>query len=154
MFRKFVFMKYCYEYPRPAMTVDAALLVSDNNQWKLLLIERKHDPFAGSWALPGGFVEENETLEQAVERELMEETGLQVDNLQQFRAYSNPNRDPRQRTITMIFVVVLNQIPNNAIAGDDAANLKWFSFDNLPKLAFDHTEIVADIQRLILNKAK
>lgn len=145
-------MKYCYDYPRPAMTVDAALIVADNNQWKLLLIERKHNPFAGSWALPGGFVEENETLEQAIERELMEETGIKVSNLEQFRAYSSLNRDPRQRTITMIFVAVLNQFPDNAVAGDDAANLKWFPIDNLPNLAFDHTEIVNDVKRMILNK--
>ncbi|PKP04620.1 MAG: NUDIX hydrolase [Bacteroidetes bacterium HGW-Bacteroidetes-6] len=144
-------MKYCYDYPRPAMTVDAALLVSENNEWKILLIERKHNPFAGSWALPGGFVEENETLEQAVERELMEETGLKASTLEQFRAYSNLNRDPRQRTITMVFVSIIDKIPDHAIAGDDAATLKWFSIDNLPDLAFDHSEIVNDIKQLLLN---
>jgi len=137
-------MKYCYEYPRPAVTVDAAVLVNQNRQWFILLIERKHDPFKGCYALPGGFVEEDETLETAIARELQEETNLVLNNLQQFRAYSRPNRDPRGRTISVIFISVLKEFPA-AVAGDDAAAVKWFPLDQLPALAFDHGEIVKDI---------
>jgi len=139
-------MKYCYEYPRPAVTVDAAVLVKQNKQWFILLIERKHDPFKGCYALPGGFVDEDETLENAIARELQEETNLVLDNLQQFRAYSRPDRDPRGRTISVIFISILNTFPD-AVAGDDAAAVKWFPLNQLPELAFDHTEIVADIMK-------
>lgn len=139
-------MKYCYEYPRPAVTVDAAVLVKQNKQWFILLIERKHDPFKGCYALPGGFVDEDETLENAIARELQEETNLTLSNLQQFRAYSRPDRDPRGRTISVIFISILNTFPD-AVAGDDAAAVKWFPLNQLPELAFDHTEIVADIMK-------
>ncbi|KAF5046733.1 Bifunctional NMN adenylyltransferase/Nudix hydrolase [anaerobic digester metagenome] len=141
-------MKYCYDYPRPAVTVDAAVLVKQNKQWFILLIERKHDPFKGCYALPGGFVEEDETLETAIARELQEETNLVLDNLQQFRAYSRPDRDPRGRTISVIFISVLNTFPD-AVAGDDAAAVRWFPLDQLPRLAFDHGEIVNDIVKKI-----
>jgi len=137
-------MKYCYEYPRPAVTVDAAILVKQNINWFILLIERKHDPFKGSYALPGGFVDEDETLETAIARELQEETNLKLDNLQQFRAYSQPHRDPRGRTISVIFTSMLDAFPA-AVAGDDAAAVQWFPLDQLPELAFDHSEIVNDI---------
>lgn len=137
-------MKYGYEYPRPAVTVDAAILVKQNNDWFILLIERKHDPFKGCYALPGGFVDEDETLEEAIARELQEETNVQLENLQQFRAYSRPNRDPRGRTISVIFTSIQDVFPA-AVAGDDAASVKWFPLNQLPQLAFDHDEIVADI---------
>ena len=139
-------MKYCYDYPRPAVTVDAAVLVKQNKQWFILLIERKHDPYQGCYALPGGFVEEDETLEEAIARELQEETNLTLNNLQQFRAYSRPDRDPRGRTISVIFTSLLDAFPA-AVAGDDAASVQWFPLDQLPELAFDHGEIVADIMK-------
>lgn len=140
----FVFMRYCYDYPRPAVTVDAAVLVKKDGITSILLIERKHDPFKGCYALPGGFVDEDETLEEAVVRELQEETNLSLNNLQQFRVYSRPDRDPRGRTISVIFISELDSFPD-AVAGDDAAAVKWFPFDQLPDLAFDHGEIVNDI---------
>ncbi len=139
-------MKYCYDYPRPAVTVDAAVLVKQNKQWFILLIERKHDPYKGCYALPGGFVEEDETLEEAITRELQEETNLTLNNMQQFRAYSRPDRDPRGRTISVIFTSILDTL-TAAVAGDDAAAVKWFPLDQLPELAFDHEEIVADIMK-------
>ena len=141
-------MKYCYEYPRPAVTVDAAVLVKQSDGWHLLLIERKHDPYSGCYALPGGFIEEEETLEEAIARELNEETNLVLNNLQQFRAYSRPDRDPRGRTITVIFTSLLDAFPT-AVAGDDAAAVKWFRLDQLPELAFDHGEIVRDIKQML-----
>ncbi|HBG71944.1 MAG: hypothetical protein A2W93_05175 [Bacteroidetes bacterium GWF2_43_63] len=143
-------MKYCYEYPRPAVTVDAAILVKQCNDWFILLIERKHDPFKDCYALPGGFVDEDETLEVAIARELQEETNVQLENLQQFRAYSRPNRDPRGRTISVIFTSIQDVFPA-AVAGDDAASVKWFPLNQLPQLAFDHGEIVADIKRTLLD---
>ena len=139
-------MKYCYDYPRPAVTVDAAVLVKQNKQWFILLIERKHDTYKGCHALPGGFVEEDETLEEAITRELQEETNLTLNNMQQFRAYSRPDRDPRGRTISVIFTSILDTL-TAVVAGDDAAAVKWFPLDQLPELAFDHEEIVADIMK-------
>lgn len=138
-------MKYCYDYPRPAVTVDAALLAKNAGKWHVLLIERKHDPFSGCWALPGGFVDENESVEEAMMRELMEETSLQVENLRQFRVYSKPGRDPRGHTVTVVFLAELAEIPAGAKAGDDAGDLRWFPLSALPKLAFDHAEILNDI---------
>ncbi|MPM24285.1 Bifunctional NMN adenylyltransferase/Nudix hydrolase [bioreactor metagenome] len=143
-----VFMRYCYDYPRPAVTVDAAVLVKKEGAFSILLIERKHDPFKGCYALPGGFVDEGETLEEAIVRELKEETNLSLNNLQQFRAYSRPDRDPRGRTISVIFTSILDAFPA-AVAGDDAAAVKWFPLDQLPELAFDHGEIVADIKKIL-----
>jgi len=128
------------------LTVDAAVLVKQNKQWFILLIERKHDPYKGCYALPGGFVEEDETLEEAIKRELQEETNLTLNNMQQFRAYSRPDRDPRGRTISVIFTSILDTL-TAAVAGDDAAAVKWFPLDQLPELAFDHEEIVADIMK-------
>jgi 8-oxo-dGTP diphosphatase len=143
-------MKYCYEYPRPAVTVDAAVLVNQIDGWNILLVERKHDPYQGCYALPGGFVEEDETLEEAIARELHEETNLALNNLQQFRAYSKPDRDPRGRTISVIFISVLNTFPD-VVAGDDAAAVRWFPLDQLPQLAFDHDQIVHDIVKKIVS---
>ena len=139
-------MKYCYEYPRPAVTVDAVVLVNKDGENSILLIERKHAPYQGFYALPGGFVEEDETLEEAIARELREETNLVLNNLKQFRAYSRPDRDPRGRTISVIFVSHIDAFPD-AVAGDDASAVKWFSLNHLPQLAFDHGEIVDDIMK-------
>ncbi len=133
---------YIYEYPRPAVTVDAVVFHKNNNDWEVLLIKRINAPFEGYWALPGGFVEEEETLEQAVERELFEETSLKGVKLCQLRAFSNPHRDPRGRTIGIAFVGILGKPEANIQANDDAGEVKWFSLDNLPELAFDHSEIV------------
>jgi len=141
-------MKYCYEYPRPAVTVDAAVLVKQNECWNILLIKRKNAPYQGCYALPGGFVDENEKLEDAVVRELLEETNVELKNLNQFRAYSAPDRDPRGRTISVVFIAFLHEFPS-VLAGDDAASANWFLLDKLPELAFDHAEIVNDIKKAI-----
>lgn len=144
-------MKYCYDYPRPAVTVDAAIFAPYKNDIYVLLVERKYDPYSGFFALPGGFVEENETLEMAVERELKEETSLTLSGLKQFKAYSTPNRDPRGRTISVVFTLQLDSLPE-AFAGDDAASLKWFSVKQLPKLAFDHNVILDEILKNLFEK--
>lgn len=124
-----------------AVTVDSVVFCNANNRFKVLLVKRKNDPFKGQWALPGGFIEETEDLEEAVRRELKEETGVQVKTVEQVRAFGKPGRDPRGRTISIAF---LSQIPcqEELRAGDDAAEANWFEVDHLPKLAFDHVEIV------------
>lgn len=133
---------YTYDYPRPAVTVDAVVFRrNDLGKWEVLLIKRKNEPFSNYWALPGGFVDENETLEEAVQRELYEETSLKGLQLTQLRAFSKPDRDPRGRTISIAFVGVLRE---NVVVNpqDDAKDTKWFCIENLPRLAFDHEEII------------
>src|SRR3989442_1158538 len=95
--------KYCYDHPRPSVSVDIVLVTRERKQ-RVLLIRRKHDPFAGRWALPGGFVEMEETLEEAARRELFEETGLKVDELEQLHTFGDPGRDPRGRVITAVYL--------------------------------------------------
>lgn len=131
---------YTYEYPRPMLTADC--VVSRPNG-EVLLIRRGNDPFKGFWALPGGFMEMDETLEQCAVRELQEETGLQVDvsDLRLLGVFSAPGRDPRGRTVTAAYAVQLSA-DTAAIAGDDAAEVRWWPCSALPPLAFDHAEIL------------
>lgn len=134
---------YTYNYPRPALTVDILITRKTNTELEILLIQRLNHPFKDKWALPGGFVDMNETLEQAAARELAEETGLTKIELKQFKAFSTPGRDPRGHTVSMVFKGVTN---NDAkiIAGDDAKDANWFNINKLPSLAFDHDEIIGD----------
>ena len=134
---------YTYKYPRAALTVDAIVFVKSGKETSVLLIERGREPFKNRWALPGGFIEMDETLEQACIRELEEETGLQIEKMQQFGAYDAINRDPRHRTISVVYSVEFKE--QKPVEGsDDAAQAKWFSLEDLPELAFDHAEILAD----------
>jgi 8-oxo-dGTP diphosphatase len=137
---------FTYQYPRPAVTVDAILFSARNS---VLLIERGSEPFKGKWALPGGFIDMDETLEAACRRELEEETGLRVGVLKQFKAYDAVDRDPRGRTISVIFYAFLKEesIPS---AGDDAQNAKWFLISKLPDLAFDHQQIIEEFMSEIM----
>ena len=137
---------YTYQYPRPAVTVDAILI--SNNQ-SVLLIERGREPFKSKWALPGGFIELDESLETACRRELEEETGLRVGELTQFKAYGSVDRDPRHRTISILFYAFTEE-ELVAYAGDDAANAKWFPIDSLPELAFDHRLILEEFKTEVL----
>jgi 8-oxo-dGTP diphosphatase len=140
-------MKYCYEYPRPAVTADIIILKLFNNQQFVLLIERKHPPFEGMWALPGGFLEMNETLEEAALRELQEETGISGIDLEQFHTFSKVNRDPRHRTITTVFIGFAGANSPLPRAGDDAARAEWFSLEKLPPLAFDHGMVMEMVKK-------
>lgn len=134
---------YTYAYPRPALTVDA-LVISGYPEYPLvLLIKREKEPFAGKWALPGGFADMDETLEEACRRELQEETGLVLPAMIQFRVYDALDRDPRHRTISVAFYSFIDGIPE-VLGGDDAAEARWFSIRQLPELAFDHDVIAAD----------
>jgi ADP-ribose pyrophosphatase YjhB (NUDIX family) len=127
-----------WKHKGPRVTVDAIVVRAE----KVLLVKRRWPP--PGWALPGGFVDRGETLEQAVCRETMEETGLVVTKLRQFHAYSDPLRDPRHHTVGIVFEVESTGEP---IAGDDAADCEFFAFDALPaEIAFDHRQILADFR--------
>ncbi|HEY3373332.1 MAG TPA: NUDIX hydrolase [Prolixibacteraceae bacterium] len=138
---------YTYQYPRPSVTVDAILLSKLNS---VLLIQRGGEPFKDKWALPGGFIELDESLEAACHRELEEETGVRVEDLKQFKAYGSVDRDPRGRTISVIFYSFQDE-ETSPQAGDDAANAQWFQLDQLPELAFDHQLILNEFQAEVLN---
>lgn len=124
-----------------SITVDM-LIFHYQNEPQILLIERKHAPFEGQWALPGGFVEGEETLLQAAERELAEETDLHSVVLNPVAMFDQPGRDPRGRTISAGFWGFITN-PGSVKAGDDARNAKWFSLHHLPRLAFDHEQVIA-----------
>ncbi len=145
-------MPYTYKYPRPAVTVDIMIFLEEGNTQKILLSQRKNPPFQNMWAFPGGFIDMDETLKEAAVRELEEETGIINKELIQFRTYSDPDRDPRGRTISTIFYTILSQVPENAKAADDAADLAWFSMNKLPDLAFDHSRIIRDAKLELFNK--
>lgn len=133
---------YTYKYPRPAVTADCVIFgIDDKGERKLLLVERGRDPYAGMWAFPGGFLEENETLEECAHRELKEETGLDTPSrFEELKSFSRPDRDPRGRTITVAF---LAEVPLAQVkGGDDANDARWFALDDIPPLAFDHAEIL------------
>ena len=134
---------YNYKYPRAALTVDAIVFASENSSKYILLIQRGIEPFKNKWALPGGFVEMDETLETACKRELAEETGLSVKKMTQFKTFDAVNRDPRHRTISVAFFAELNE-RKTVKGGDDAARAEWFPVSDLPELAFDHSQILND----------
>lgn len=133
--------QYCYPFPRPAVTVDIACFAERDERTHILLIQRSHDPCAGLWALPGGFVDENEPLHVAAARELEEETELSNIHIEQFGAYGDPGRDPRGHTVTVAYIAVLPECVD-ANGADDAADAQWFPIDALPPLAFDHDRII------------
>ncbi len=135
-------MSFTYAYPRPAVTVDCILLSRNGKSWEVLCIKRAHDPCKGQWAFPGGFVDLNEDLADAIHREMQEETGLAGLNLRQFMTVGTPGRDPRGHTISVIYLAVVNKEDLLIRAGSDAAQASWFAYENLPQLAFDHAEIL------------
>ena len=135
-------MSYTYKYPRPAVTADCVVITSEAEP-RVLLIERGNEPFKGCWAIPGGFLNMDETTEQCAIRELEEETGLKVNKVHQIGAYSKVDRDPRGRTISVAYLAIVEQ-PSEVSGQDDAAKAKWFSTNALPPLAFDHDEIMTD----------
>ena len=153
-------MSFTYDYARPAVTADSVLFAMRAEDLAVLLIKRKGNPYRGAWALPGGFVNENEPLERAAARELLEETGISGVPLEQLGAFGDPGRDPRGHTVTVAyysFVVVDTQ----PVAADDAAEAAWHPLKELPlpswggtppvksglKLAFDHAQIIDAARR-------
>jgi 8-oxo-dGTP diphosphatase len=134
--------KYVYDWPRPMVTVDAAVFAVTDAGIKLLLINRGHEPFKGQWAIPGGFIGIDEELDDAVARELAEETGLTDVNIEQMHTFGKPGRDPRGRQITVVYVGIIREGLDRIKAGDDAAQAQWFDINALPpNMAFDHDEV-------------
>jgi 8-oxo-dGTP diphosphatase len=134
--------KHCYPYPRPSLTVDLVLVTREGRP-RVLLIRRKHDPFAGRWALPGGFVDENEPLETAARRELREETGVTAAGLEQLHTFGEPGRDPRGWTVSVAYLGRIDADRVKPQAADDAEAVGWFPLDAPPEMAFDHADILA-----------
>ncbi|MFO1458284.1 MAG: NUDIX domain-containing protein [Verrucomicrobiota bacterium] len=135
-------MKHSYEYPRPALTVDCVVFGFDEGDLKVLLIQRDLEPFAGRWALPGGFVRVEESLEDAARRELAEETGLRGVFLEQLYTFGRPDRDPRERVVSVAFYALVSLAEYPPHAATDARQAAWFSVDDAPDLAFDHEDIL------------
>lgn len=134
--------KYIYDWPRPMVTADALVFAVCGGRKSVLLIKRGNEPYKGLWAIPGGFVEMDEELETAAKRELFEETGIEGVELKQMHAFGTVGRDPRGRMITIVYTATLDK-EIEPKAGDDAAEAKWFNVQNLPELAFDHSEVFA-----------
>jgi len=133
---------YAYKYPRPAVTTDCVIFGFDGKDLNIALIERGLEPFKGYWALPGGFIKMDETVEECARRELEEETGARVLYMEQLHVFSEVDRDPRERVLTVAFYALVSKSDYNLVGGDDAASAAWFPWDELPPLAFDHQKIV------------
>jgi 8-oxo-dGTP diphosphatase len=142
-------MAHAYPYARPALTVDIVVFALDEQDLQVMLIQRDLAPFAGSWALPGGFVHVDETLDQAAARELQEETGLAGIFLEQLYTFGEVSRDPRERVVTVSYYALVNLAGHDVQASTDARSAAWFSLHDLPPLAFDHRQILdVALQRL------
>lgn len=148
-------MPFEYRYPRPAVTADCAVFSVSDGELEVLLVERGEPPFEGAWATPGGFVEIDEPIGEAAARELEEETGLVDVNLEPFGVFGAPGRDPRGRIISVAhWALTSRHFHAAAAAGSDAAELEWVSISNLPKLGFDHEELLADALLALRGRAR
>jgi 8-oxo-dGTP diphosphatase len=136
-------MPYIYEFPRAALTVDCVVFGFDEGELKVLLIERGLEPFKGKWALPGGFVRLEETLDEAARRELEEEAGLKNVFLEQLYTFGEVDRDPRERVVSVAHFALVKLSAHATKAATDAADARWFPLSKIPKLAFDHGKILA-----------
>jgi len=134
---------YSYEYPHPAVTVDIVIFTIRDARLKLLLIRRAGEPYRGKWALPGGFIHLDEDLDASARRELEEETGVSGVYLEQLYTFGAPQRDPRERVITVAYYALIPSDRLQLRAATDAEAVGWFGMDELPALAFDHTDIIA-----------
>lgn len=134
-------MPYTYEYARPALTVDCVVFGLDEEELKILLIQRDLEPFAGMWALPGGFVNVGESVEDAARRELTEETGVSRIFLEQLYTFGDPQRDPREHVVSVAYYALVRLSNHRIQAATDARKAGWFALDDIPKLAFDHQKI-------------
>ena len=131
---------FTYDYPRPAVTADSVVFCNGSDGLSVLLIERANEPFKGCWAFPGGFMDMEENAEDCAKRELKEETGLEIPNMSQLGAFTDVNRDPRGRTVSIAYYAVIEK--SEVKGADDAIQAKWFPIDSIPPLAFDHDKIL------------
>lgn len=145
-------MTYSYLYPHPAVAVDMTVFGYDEQKVALLLIQRVEPPFKGMWALPGGFVLENETVGEAAYRELREETGLEKVYIEEMKSFSRVDRDPRERVISISHLALVRSADHTIQASTDATNAKWHPLDQLPELAFDHHEIFKFSREFLIRK--
>ena len=141
---------YTYEYPRPSVTADCVVFGTDGHELSVLLIKRGQEPFKGCWALPGGFMEMDEDAETCARRELQEETGLKVAHMEQIGAFTEVNRDPRGRTVSIAYLAFIRK--TEVKGKDDAAQAAWFPIDDVPTLAFDHDIILLEAVRTFRTK--
>jgi 8-oxo-dGTP diphosphatase len=147
-------MAHTYEFARPALTVDVVVFALDEEDLQVMLVERDLKPFAGQWALPGGFVRVDESLEDAARRELEEETGLKNIFLEQLYTFGDLNRDPRERVVTVAYYALVNFEGHDVHASTDARNAAWFAVNDLPKLAFDHEKILKTAHERLKGKVR
>jgi 8-oxo-dGTP diphosphatase len=145
---------FTYEFPHPAVTVDACIFTMRADDVAVLLIRRNSNPFKGLWALPGGFVDKNEALERAAARELEEETGISGVALEQLAAFGDPGRDPRGHTVSIAFFTFVHAEAAILRAGDDASEVAWHPLRKLPRLAFDHAKLVEMARRRLRERLR
>lgn len=147
-------MAYKYEFARPALTVDIVIFGLDEDDMQVMLIQRDLPPYAGQWALPGGFVRIEETLDEAARRELEEETGLKEIFLEQLYTFGDVRRDPRERVVTVAYYALVNLTGHDVHASTDARNAAWFPVSDLPHLAFDHDQILGAAHERLRGKVR
>jgi ADP-ribose pyrophosphatase YjhB (NUDIX family) len=147
-------MAFSYEFARPALTVDCVVFGLDVSDLKVLLIQRKLEPFQHAWALPGGFVRVDETLDEAAQRELREEAGVTDVYLEQLYTFGDLDRDPRERIVTVAYYALAKLGDHRIRAATDAMGVGWFALDDLPKLAFDHVAIVTRAHERLRGKVR
>jgi 8-oxo-dGTP diphosphatase len=145
---------YSYPYPHPAVTTDIAVFTLREGRLCVLLIERAEEPYAGAWALPGGFLRMDETLDACARRELLEETGVEASVLFPFANYSEPGRDPRERVISAAYLALMPFDQMLPRAASDAAAVQWAHLDDMPPLAFDHADIVNEAQKALRSRCE
>jgi 8-oxo-dGTP diphosphatase len=145
---------FSYKYPHPAVAADLAIFTLQADQLHVLLVERAREPFKGRWALPGGFVRMHEDLPAAAARELEEETGVAGAYLEQVGAFGNPARDPRERVISIAFFAIIASDTIHLQSGGDAAAARWWPATGLPKLAFDHAQILEQARHRLRDKVR
>ena len=131
---------FTYDYPRPAVTADSVVFCNGSDGLSVLLIERANEPFKGCWAFPGGFMDMEENAEDCAKRELKEETGLEIRTMRQLGAFTDVDRDPRGRTVSIAYYAVIEK--SEVVGADDASQARWFPIDLIPSLAFDHDKIL------------